>query len=88
MEREWPAILPAAGAEEALKAPRQCARVKGLDLASPALIGRVTMSIGAASLNYGDAEMGTRLTERADIALHASKYTGPNRVQAARVLRA
>jgi len=81
---EFVAILPAAGADEALTvAEAMRARVEGLDLASPAPLGRVTVSIGAALLNNTDAETGTRLIERADTALYASKHAGRNRVTAA-----
>lgn len=81
---EFAAILPGASPSEALAvAEAMRAGVEELALPSPALNGRVTVSIGAARLTEIESDAGQRLMERADAALYDSKRGGRNRVTAA-----
>ena len=78
---EFIVFLPGSGMEQAMKVgERVCQRVRGADIvhaASPE--GRMTVSIGIASLEPGDEEA-EQMLRRADAALYRAKAAGRNRV--------
>jgi diguanylate cyclase (GGDEF)-like protein len=77
---EFIVFLPGSSFEQAMKvAQRVCERVRAADIvhaASPE--GRMTVSIGVASMQAGDGEL-EQLLRRADAALYRAKAAGRNR---------
>jgi diguanylate cyclase (GGDEF)-like protein len=78
---EFIVFLPGSGMEQAMKVgERICQRVRGADIAHAASPeGRMTVSIGVASLEPGDEEA-EQMLRRADAALYRAKASGRNRV--------